>query len=112
VISEIPMSPPSDDIGSQADVTALAPGQSRPPTIRRDVVRELQELRDTIALLTLNLAAAEKTRDAALTNAARSAAQADRFERAERRRTIELDGWRALAEQYAAAIQTMKGATA
>jgi hypothetical protein len=106
------MSPPPVDIGDQADVTALAPGQSRPPTIQRDVLRELQELRHTIALLTLNLAAAEKTRDAALTNAARSAAQADRFERAERERTIELDGWRALAEQYAAAIQTMKGATA
>lgn len=99
------------DIGSQADAAAQAPGASRPP-IRCDVVRELQELRHTIALLALNLAAAEKSRDAALTNAARSAAQADRFEWAERQRTIELDGWRALAEGYAAAIRAMKGSAA
>lgn len=84
------------DIGSKADATVLAPGVSRPPIIRRDAVRELQELRDTIALLTLNLAAAEKARDAALANAVRSAAQAERFERTERQRTLELDGWRAM----------------
>jgi len=74
--------------------------------------REVQGLRDAITMLTLNLAAAEKTRDIALSNAARSSAQADRFERAERQRTVELDGWRALAEGYAAAIRAMKGSPA
>lgn len=106
------MSPPPVDIGHEADAAALASSEPRPSIIRRDLSRELQELRDTIALLTLNLAAAEKARDAALTNAARSAAQADRFERAERQRTIELDGWRALAEGYATAIRVTKESSA
>lgn len=97
------MSAPPVDIGSQADAPALAPGQSRPPIIRRDVIKELQELRDTIALLTLSLAAAEKTRDAALTNAARSAAQADLSERAQHQVTAQRDRWKMIAESYEAA---------
>lgn len=101
------MSAPPVDIGSQADAAALAPGQSRPPLSARDAIRELKELRDTIASLVLNLAAAEKARDAALTNATRSAAQADRAERAEHQAALERDGWRALAEGYGAALRLM-----
>jgi hypothetical protein len=62
-------------------------------------MREIQELRYTIALLTLNVAAADKARDAALVNASRSAAQADRAERAEQLASADRDRWRALALQ-------------